>query len=647
LLPSHTSLDEKTVTSETRQLLQDSRVLVHGGMAQDVGPILEMVTEKYLLRSEEEWIARQEAIGFLARIVEELRNGNVKNIGAVTQRNFDGPIQKIIPWATNLFTETIIAEIRSQLADDFYGFWRLGGISGGGMDFICNPERQTETQEGLQRIMAEAKRKLENAVPFAIDPVVYDFTINEHGTFAKLRDDDNALMQPGYYSLRVPSMLRQDRRQLTAMARAELDSFGSAIRDKTELSGAVQDLFDNLLPGNESEDGSNRSLKDLLDEYGFDKLQHEQIRADLRSGRIGLSQNRLPVSSNIEDVGLEDILDSSELLNSHFQKLGQEALAEGAVAVVSLAGGAGSRWTHGAGVVKALNPFCKLDGKHRSFIEVHLAKSRRSGAEAGRQIPHIITTSYLTNGPVKSYLEAENNYRYTGPLYLSPGRVVGLRLIPMARDLRFAWEEMPQQLLDEQAQKVRESLHAALIGWAKQMGEGSDYTDNLPLQCLHPVGHWFEIPNLLLSGTLAKLLAENPNVDHLLVHNIDTLGTNADAGLLGLHIDSGKTWTSEVITRRIEDRGGGLARVNGQLRLIEGLAMPREEIEFTLSYYNTGTSWLHIDGLLEIFGLGRDDISNQDKVTGAVRELAARMPTYITIKDVKKRWGRGQEDIDV
>ncbi len=37
-------------------------MLVHGGMAQDVGPILEMVTEKYLLRSESEWRARREAM---------------------------------------------------------------------------------------------------------------------------------------------------------------------------------------------------------------------------------------------------------------------------------------------------------------------------------------------------------------------------------------------------------------------------------------------------------------------------------------------------------------------------------------------------------------------------------------------------------
>jgi hypothetical protein len=31
--------------------------------------------------------------------------------------------------------------------------------------------------------------------------------------------------------------------------------------------------------------------------------------------------------------------------------------------------------------------------------------------------------------------------------------------------------------------------------------------------------------------------------------------------------------------------------------------------------------------------------------TAAVRAVAARMPTYVTLKDVKKRWGKGQEDV--
>ena len=215
----------------------------------------------------------------------------------------------------------------------------------------------------------------------------------------------------------------------------------------------------------------------------------------------------------------------------------------------------------------------------------------------------------------------------------------------MVRDLRFAWEEMPQQVLDEQQQKVRDSLRTALIGWAEGAGEGCDYTDNLPLQCLHPVGHWYEIPNLLLNGTLAGLLKERPQLRYLMLHNIDTLGADVNPMLLGTHIKNGSDLSFEVITRRLEDRGGGLASVNGRPRLLEGLAMPREEDEFKLSYYNTMTTWISIDPLLASFGLTRADLNDPAKIGEGVRSLAARMPTYITLKDVKKRWGHGQEDV--
>jgi hypothetical protein len=107
----------------------------------------------------------------------------------------------------------------------------------------------------------------------------------------------------------------------------------------------------------------------------------------------------------------------------------------------------------------------------------------------------------------------------------------------------------------------------------------------------------------------------------------------------------GAALSVEVIARSAEDRGGGLARVDGRLRLVEGLAMPDERLEFELSYYNSGTMWLDIDRVLAVFGLDRTTLADSAKVTRAVRRLAARMPTYITIKDVKKRWGRGQEDI--
>ena len=668
LLPGHHIMGRDEVSEATRQRLQDSLILVHGGMAQDVGPILEMVTEKYLLRSASEWAGRQQAMQIYDEIGVLLKAGDVRSLAAATTRNFLEPIQTIIPWANNRYTMTLIARAQAAFGEDFWGFWMLGGMSGGGMGFIVDPQRKAEAQVRLQAIMLQTKREMQTALPFAMAPVVYDFAINENGTVAELRQGHTgaALMSPGYYTLLVPQLLKQERLALSPARRAELDRFSVACRTNPALIGMVHTLFDRLLPQAQAADGATQDLDALLTDLGFDHIQHEQIRADLRSGRIGLAQNCLPARTVVEDAEAGDVMwfeaggkkqgaggkkqgagGKRQEAGGKRQEAGgrgREALQAGRVAVVTLAAGVGSRWTHGAGVVKALHPFCMLGDKHRSFVEVHLAKSRRVGRLAGMPVPHVITTSYLTHGAIAAYLTAHHDAS-AQPVYLSPGRAVGLRLIPMARDLRFAWEEMPQQLLDEQAQKMRESLHAALIGWAQQVGEGHDYRDNVPQQCLHPVGHWYEIPNLLKNGVLARLLAERPQLAVLMMHNIDTLGADVDPVLLGHHLASDALMTIEVIARRVEDRGGGLARVDGQLRLIEGMALPHEEDEFKLSYYNSNTMWINIDKLLDTFGLTRADLSNQPQVDAAVRVLAARMPTYITLKDVKKRWGHGQEDV--
>jgi hypothetical protein len=43
--------------------------------------------------------------------------------------------------------------------------------------------------------------------------------------------------------------------------------------------------------------------------------------------------------------------------------------------------------------------------------------------------------------------------------------------------------------------------------------------------------------------------------------------------------------------------------------------------------------------------LTRETLADQERVQEGIRNIAARMPTYITIKEVKKRWGHGQEDV--
>jgi hypothetical protein len=43
--------------------------------------------------------------------------------------------------------------------------------------------------------------------------------------------------------------------------------------------------------------------------------------------------------------------------------------------------------------------------------------------------------------------------------------------------------------------------------------------------------------------------------------------------------------------------------------------------------------------------LDRSDLGDEGCVAQAVGRLAARMPTYVALKDVKKHWGYGQEDV--
>ncbi len=415
LLPTHRILDRQDASDETRRKLQDSLVLVHGGMAQNVGPILEMVTEKYLLREQPEWTARHESQQVLEDILVDLQSGDIQGLADATTRNFFGPIQTIIPWASNLYTETLIERVRQEFGADFWGFWMLGGMSGGGMGFIFAPERKQEAQAKLQQIMSQTRRKLEHALPFAMEPVVYDFAINEQGTTGTLLNALNAPLPPAYYTMMIPQLMRLDPRSLSLSRRAELEAFGAACRTRPELSGTVQTLVDRLLPEQAKEAGTRQDLQTLLRENGFDPVQHERIRQDLRHGRIGLAQNRLPVSSDIRDVEPGDVLDGIRAVSDDMRLLGEQALRAGQVAVVTLAAGIGSRWTQGAGVVKALHPFAKLGGKHRAFIETHLAKSRKTGTQFGADLPHIFTTSYMTHGPIEIVSEGRKQLRLCRP----------------------------------------------------------------------------------------------------------------------------------------------------------------------------------------------------------------------------------------
>ncbi|MCU7551313.1 UTP--glucose-1-phosphate uridylyltransferase [Chitinophagaceae bacterium LB-8] len=654
LLPRHRVLQGDALHPKFEEQLTNSLVLMHGGMASNVGPILEMVTEKYLLRGEKEWKARQQTNQIFDNILAAIREGDIKKLAANTAANWEGPIKTIIPWASTYFTEQIIAKAKKQFGDNYYGFLMLGGMSGGGMGMFVNPERYEESKLKVLELLRQTKSELSDSLPFAMEPVVYNWSINPKGSWATLHEGAEALMPEAYYGIHVSELVRKDPASIAYIRRAEIDFFTTYCEQNNLAYPLLRTIVSNLFKVSDPTSHGNRSAENekterVKKENGFDYIQHEQIREELKKGRIGLSRNRLPAETSIEDILPADIYAPFPIADSYLPVIekGEDAIRGGQIAVMSLAAGVGSRWTKGAGVIKAINPFVEMGGAHRSFLEIHLAKTKNVASKYSATIPHIVATSYLTHGPIEKKLAETGNFGYDGPVYLSAGRSVGQRFVPMERDLRFLWEEMPQEALDENKQKVREAVRQSMIGWARSKGEGSDYVDNIAAQRFSPLGHWYEVSNLLRNGSLARLLAEQPQVETIMLHNIDTLGADVDPVALGYHLQSGNVLTFEVIARRIEDRGGGLARVNGQVRLLEGLAQPREEDELKLSYYNSMTTWIQVDALLQLFGLTREDLQKGDeaRLAKAVRSVAQRIPTYVTIKDVKYRWGHGQEDI--
>jgi len=67
------------------------------------------------------------------------------------------------------------------------------------------------------------------------------------------------------------------------------------------------------------------------------------------------------------------------------------------------------------------------------------------------------------------------------------------------------------------------------------------------------------------------------------------------------------------------------------------------------------TTWIDIDKLLNVFGLSRDDVlaagsatadtEAASKVAQAIHAFSARLPTYVALREVKKRLGDCHEDI--
>ena len=133
-------------------------------------------------------------------------------------------------------------------------------------------------------------------------PVVYDFAINEHGSMARAargrrRPAARRLLPTGRAALPAPGGAPPHAPRARRPAAVHPGGAPPAGIRRRAADAARPDAA----LGRRRAGGRGR-LEELLAQNGFDRAQHEQIRADLRSGRIGLAMNRLPPTTRIEDV---------------------------------------------------------------------------------------------------------------------------------------------------------------------------------------------------------------------------------------------------------------------------------------------------------------------------------------------------------
>ena len=201
------------------------------------------------------------------------------------------------------------------------------------------------------------------------------------------------MMPPRYYTLQAPRMIAAGTANLDPLRKADIDHFANHCPETPELLRVFRTMVNNLFPVTRSTLDSTASrweeqAEAIRRENGFDPVQHERLarRPPARADRPG-KQSAARRPGRQRRRRLRPDRRARPHPEGRDRARAEAMIRRGEVAVVSLAAGVGSRWTTGAGVVKAINPFVTLGGVHRSFLEIHLAKTRAVQQALGRPHP--------------------------------------------------------------------------------------------------------------------------------------------------------------------------------------------------------------------------------------------------------------------
>jgi UTP--glucose-1-phosphate uridylyltransferase len=228
-------------------------------------------------------------------------------------------------------------------------------------------------------------------------------------------------------------------------------------------------------------------------------------------------------------------------------EVGLEALREGRVAFVVMAGGMATRM---GGVVKALVEV--LPG--RRFFDLRLNELSTLERRSGRRVPLWIMTSDATEHAISDALGSRKD-----PDFLQTfAQSLGLRLTP----------------------------------------DGDLFRDDQGNVSVHAPGHG-DLPDALLrSGLLGRFVERGGR--HVTVTNIDNLGASLDPTIVGFHLTHGLPVTCEVVDKLETDKGGIPVRLDGRCVVLEEFRVPPHFDPKTVRVFSTNTFHFDAKALFEL-----------------------------------------------
>jgi len=285
-----------------------------------------------------------------------------------------------------------------------------------------------------------------------------------------------------------------------------------------------------------------------LERYGFDTGRFDSLRARVAAGELSAASN--VVRGEVEPPPPDELTNLPEPATDAWHDLreaGLEAIGQGRVAQIVLAGGMATRF---GGVVKAAVDV--LDGS--SFLEWKLGETRRLAAETGASIPIALMTSFATDADTR---------RHVGPLeseLLWFTQFVSLRLTPT----------------------------------------GDLFREDDGSVSMYGPGHGDLLEAIRSSGTLGTL--RDRGVEVVSISNVDNLGARIDPVVLGAHLAGARPVTIEV-ARKDGDMGGAPALVDGRLLLLEAPRFPPGFDHDSIPVFNTNTAWISAEALERAYDL--------------------------------------------